>query len=93
MAKPNANPRCQAYFAYFRMKSNASVLVASFALSIIFNGTESLTPQKDTQTSNLDNSKAGLKPALSSLLRVLPNKVQRKRTRGVLRTEHHLNWS
>jgi len=34
MAKPDTNPRCQAYFAYLRIKSNASVLVASLALSI-----------------------------------------------------------
>ena len=60
MAKPNTNRRCKAYFAYFRIKSNASVLAASLALSIISTGAESLTSQRNTQTSNLDNSKAGL---------------------------------
>ena len=89
MAKPNTNPPRRNYFAYFRMKSNASLLVASLALSIISTGAESLTPQRNTQTSNLENTKAILKPALISLLRVLPDKVQRKRTRGILGTEHH----
>jgi hypothetical protein len=90
MAKPDTNPRCQAYFAYFRIKSNASVLVASFALSIISTGAEAITPQKDTEPSNLECTKAILKPTLPSLLRVLPNKVQRQRARGILGTEHHL---